>query len=77
MNRAWARELWAAQRQETYVIRGRVFKRLRYGKDGWYRGDLPCHDCGARQAQLHVAGCDMERCPACRGQALTCGCMTR
>jgi len=24
--------------------------------------------------QLHHLGCDLEKCPACRGQLLGCGC---
>jgi hypothetical protein len=33
-----------------------------------------CHDCGAREGELHQFGCDMERCPFCGGQLIGCGC---
>jgi hypothetical protein len=31
-----------------------------------------CHDCGAKEGQLHVLGCDMESCPFCGHQLLCC-----
>ena len=34
-----------------------------------------CHDCGARYGEYHKPGCDMERCPRCDGQLITCGCL--
>jgi hypothetical protein len=38
------------------------------------RPDSRCHDCGAAAGRLHQRGCDMERCPLCGGQPISCGC---
>lgn len=34
----------------------------------------PCHDCGAIKGQFHCSGCDVEQCPRCKGQFLSCSC---
>jgi hypothetical protein len=59
-------EMREVQRQKTYTINGRIYNR------GITTSD--CDECGAKAGQLHVPGCDVERCPACRGQAISCNC---
>ena len=38
-----------------------------------------CHDCGILNSagNYHHFGCDMERCPKCGGQLISCGCFAK
>jgi hypothetical protein len=58
------------------VVRGETFERVRYGseREDWGAARGPCDDCGVAKGELHIWGCDVERCPAYGGQVIYCEC---
>jgi len=55
---------------------GRLIPMIPYGAEpgGPVRADR-CGDCGVFRGGWHHPGCDLQRCPACLGQLLSCDCL--
>ena len=58
-------------RRHWYRVNDKLYKAVKQGNDG---NEGVCHDCGAKPGEYHHPGCDMERCPVCHAQLITCNC---
>ena len=72
----WPERIQHAQQQPVYVIGGEERARVPYGGEegDWGADHHPCGDCRVIKGEFHVTGCDIERCPACGGQVISCNC---
>jgi hypothetical protein len=69
-------EIELAQTLTHYPIGRELLTRIRYGEECFGRRSAmaPCHDCGVTKGHLHIPCCDVEECPNCHTQLLSCDC---
>jgi hypothetical protein len=63
---------------DPVVIGGRTYAPIPWGQEPRPRHRYEpeeCRDCCTPLGGIHHPGCCMERCPACHGQAIGCGCL--
>jgi len=74
--KGWPEKIMAAQQIPSYSFEGKAIARIRYGDehDDWGADRQECHDCAVIKGELHVPSCDVEECPVCGGQVLSCDC---
>lgn len=56
-------------------IEGKIYQR----NTTYFDNNEYCHDCGIenKRGNLHISCCDMERCPKCSRQLLSCDCSNK
>ena len=76
MIEGWPEKILQAQNFRSYQLGEKDIPRVAYGseQDDWGAYRVACHDCGVIKGEFHVPNCDVEECPACGGQIISCDC---
>ena len=56
------------------IYRKQSYNRIPYGEEKHKWRDRYCHDCGVEIGQYHHVNCDVEECPICHLQFISCDC---
>jgi hypothetical protein len=70
----WLEKIKESQKITYYLLGDKQLPRVRYGEeaDNWGANDHPCGDRAVEKGQFHVPSSDIEQCPNCGGQLLSC-----
>ena len=57
---------------QKLVYKNKLVDRILFGNEVDEWGNNKCGDCGCYKGSLHYIGCDIERCPICGRQLISC-----
>lgn len=70
-------EIAESQLFTSFSVKGEVYKRIKFGEErsnSYALKQTHCGDCLVKKGYYHTLGCDLEICPKCGGQAISCSC---
>jgi hypothetical protein len=77
------KEMTTADGCEQVVVKttqGGEYAPIKFGEETRFAVSLKsmphgarCHDCRCTEGNFHHPGCDVEECPVCHGQLISCG----
>jgi hypothetical protein len=78
MHKANPRDILDGQRIDCLIRDLTLYRRIPLGSETmWGTPDWSaCPDCGAQKGQFHTDACDIEGCPNCHCQLLSCDCLS-
>jgi len=70
------REMTTASSCTAVVLHrdGTPIRMIPWGKEPGWSARARCGDCAAKPGGFHHPGCDVQRCPLCEGQMMSCDC---
>ncbi len=64
-------------KRTPWILQGREYAPIPYGEEERTEGGHlyhRCPDCGVARGGFHHPACDIEECPRCHQQLISCGC---